>query len=47
LRTGDQELIARTGTAREIGGKAASLAALAASGVSIPHGSPSGRLTVR
>ena len=36
MRTGAQELIARTGTAREIGGKAASLAALAASGVSIP-----------
>jgi rifampicin phosphotransferase len=36
LRTGAPELIARTGTAREIGGKAASLAALAASGVSIP-----------
>jgi phosphohistidine swiveling domain-containing protein len=36
LRTGAPELIARTGSAREIGGKAASLAALAASGVSIP-----------
>ena len=36
MRTGAPELIARTGSAREIGGKAASLAALAASGVSIP-----------